>query len=142
MCFLVLLLILVHFFFVIILRPPITTSSDPLFPYTTLFRSNFGTDRLNRLRRGRFVRRSGGGLHRRRDTDHRRGLTCIRRNRTDVRIRRGLLIRLCIGVRRGFTVRNLGRGGARFRRERKGGGLLRLRLPAAHGPGRSGERRV
>src|SRR3546814_3900687 len=63
-------------------------------------------------------------------------LTCIRRNRTDVRIRRGLLIRLCIGVRRGFTVRNLGRGGARFRRERKGGGLLRLRLPAADGHGK------
>src|SRR3546814_12031300 len=45
------------FFFLMIRRPPISTRTDTLFPYTTLFRSQGGA--------GRGARREGGGTSRR-----------------------------------------------------------------------------
>src|SRR3546814_14888697 len=50
------------FFFLRIRRPPISTRTDTLFPYTTLFRSRpaFPGDRLARLGKARAVDDLGG----------------------------------------------------------------------------------
>src|SRR3546814_17005261 len=51
------------FFFLMRLRPPISTRTDTLFPYTTLFRSMPGRgDRPRYRRRGRAVARAEPGL--------------------------------------------------------------------------------
>src|SRR3546814_7269399 len=47
------------FFFLMLRRPPISTRTDTLFPYTTLFRS--GTGRRHRRHQARALRRAGAG---------------------------------------------------------------------------------
>src|SRR3546814_14009765 len=39
-----------HFFFLMVRRPPRSTRTDTLFPYTTLFRSVVGRDRIHDAR--------------------------------------------------------------------------------------------